>query len=204
MNWRIGLGGLLVFLGSGGQVYADDIRACIVAAVDGEASIIRRNGETQTVSPTTPIEHSDRIVTGQRARVFITCDDDTSVTIGAATDIDLGALLGPQENEGYAARLFNGIAGFIFPSPSAERFEVRTPSAVASVRSTAWTVDVTTGGTSVFVREGLVSVISQNAGGELGPGQGIDIEPDVGPVPVKTWEKKRVVAMNARLSFDWR
>ena len=203
MKWQLCLGGVLVSLLFCSPSFAEDYRACAVTSVEGDASLFRQGEGAQPLSLGMSIERADRIVTGPQSRAFVTCDDDTSVTIGAETEIDLGALLGPEEGQGYAARLFNGIAGFIFPSPTAERFEVRTPSAVASVRSTEWTVDVVTDGTSVFVREGRVSVMAENGGGELGPGQGIDIKLTGAPPPVKNWGEKRIVAMNARLGFAW-
>ena len=203
MKWASAIAAVSVLFISSTPVYAEDLRVCVISSVEGNVSYLRRDGRAQSITPSMRIEHSDRIVTGKKTRVHLTCDDDATVTIGAETDIDLGDLLGPKENQGYAARLFEGIAGFILPSSNGERFEVRTPNAVASVRSTAWTVDVAGDKTSVFVRDGLVAVVAQDAGGELGPGNGIDITSGGGPAPVKTWGAKRVVAMNARLGFDW-
>lgn len=84
--------------------------------------------------------------------------------------------------------------------PGGTPFKVLTPQAIAAVRGTKWAVDAAEARTSVFVAEGRVGVTprSQARGVVLGPGEGVDVEPNT-PLTVKTWGRPRVDALMARL-----
>ena len=84
--------------------------------------------------------------------------------------------------------------------PGGNRFDVRTPQAIAAVRGTKWAVDAADGKTSVLVINGRVNV-GRPAGGRavvLGPGEGVDVEAS-GALVVKRWPPARVTALLARL-----
>jgi hypothetical protein len=81
------------------------------------------------------------------------------------------------------------------------RFEVRTPQAIAAVRGTKWAVDVQETRTSVLVLQGQVAV-RRPAGADqvvLGPGEGVDVDPGTAPLVVERWPQPRVAALLARL-----
>jgi hypothetical protein len=80
------------------------------------------------------------------------------------------------------------------------RFEVKTPQAIAAVRGTKWAVDAQQTRTSVLVLQGQVAVRRPAAAGQvvLGPGQGVDVD-EAGPLVVKRWPQPRVTALLARL-----
>lgn len=162
-----------------------------------------RNGDARLPRIGEGIQNADRIVTGPESRMTITCDDSMRVVIAGGTDIDLGTLTGARESESYAAYLLRGLAGFILPIIGTRRFEVRTPSAVASVRSTEWLVEVADDATAVFVREGLVSVVAAQGGGLLEAGDGIDVTAAGIAGPVKEWGAARRDAIAARLGANW-
>jgi hypothetical protein len=84
--------------------------------------------------------------------------------------------------------------------PSAKRFQVTTPQAIAAVRGTKWAVDAVEDKTSVFVVNGRVAVGRRTGGSSvtLGPGEGVDVEA-VGPLTVKRWAPARVAALMVRL-----
>jgi ferric-dicitrate binding protein FerR (iron transport regulator) len=88
------------------------------------------------------------------------------------------------------------------PARSGRRsFEIRTPQAIAAVRGTQWAVDVAGGKTAVFVVTGRVSVrrISGGTGSvNLGPGEGVDVEPGTAPLVVRRWPAARASALLAR------
>ncbi|HEY8381234.1 MAG TPA: FecR domain-containing protein [Microvirga sp.] len=86
------------------------------------------------------------------------------------------------------------------PGRRTGRFQIHTPHAIASVRGTVWAVDVTATRTSVFVREGVVSVARPGAGSgvTLRAGDGIDVEAAGGPLEVKRWGAQRAAALLAR------
>jgi ferric-dicitrate binding protein FerR (iron transport regulator) len=88
---------------------------------------------------------------------------------------------------------------FIEVLPGNRRTQIRTPHAIAAVRGTTYVVDAGTTSTSIFVIKGAVSVRKTDNPSTvtLGPGQGVDVEPEV-PLNVKTWGAKRVSALLAR------
>ncbi len=83
---------------------------------------------------------------------------------------------------------------------SGRRFQVRTPQAIAAVRGTQWVVDVAGSKTSVFVLSGRVGVQRSNTrrGVNLGPGEGVDVEPGTAPLTVRRWPAARANALLAR------
>jgi FecR protein len=88
----------------------------------------------------------------------------------------------------------------VSPKPGGNKFRVVTPQAIAAVRGTKWAVDVAGDKTSVFVVNGRVGVGRRTSGSgvTLGPGEGVDVEPDA-PLTVKRWASARVSALLARL-----
>ncbi len=184
-------------------VAAESIRLCTISAIDGPSLQVLRGGEDQGGQIGYRIFNNDRIVTGPDTRITITCDDGMRAVIADETEIDLGTLNGASETEGYAARMLRGLAGFILPIVGKRRFEVRTPSAVASVRSTEWLVEVKGRATAVFVREGSVAVLAAQGGGLLKPGEGIDVTAASNAGNVKTWGEGRRIKLAKRLGPGW-
>jgi ferric-dicitrate binding protein FerR (iron transport regulator) len=94
-------------------------------------------------------------------------------------------------------------AGAVFllfrPSPRLRTFKVLTPVATAAVRGTRWAVELKEGRMSTLVLQGRVAVTPAGARSlTLGPGDGVDIDPN-GPAPVvKKWAAARVQALLAR------
>lgn len=93
-----------------------------------------------------------------------------------------------------------GLLIDLLPGRRAGRFQIHTPHAIASVRGTVWAVDVTATRTSVFVREGVVSVARPGAGPgvNLRAGDGVDVDASGGPLEVKRWGAPRAAALLAR------
>lgn len=87
----------------------------------------------------------------------------------------------------------------VHADPGASGFQIRTPHAIASVRGTLYTVDVTAGASAVFVQRGEVSVAERTSGRRVrvGPGQGVDVVP-ANPPKVRTWGAGRVADLLAR------
>jgi ferric-dicitrate binding protein FerR (iron transport regulator) len=86
------------------------------------------------------------------------------------------------------------------PGALRQGFQVRTPQAIAAVRGTQWVVDVSTGKTAVFVVNGRVSVrrATNTRSVNLGPGEGVDVEPGTAPLVVRRWPAARATALLAR------
>jgi len=184
-------------------VMAEPLRLCAITAIDGSSVQVLRAGQDPGAKVGYRIFDADRIVTGSETRITIACDDGMRVIIAGGTEIDLGTLTGASATEGYAARMLRGLAAFILPLVGERRFEVRTPSAVASVRSTEWLVEVKDGATAVFVREGAVAVLAAQGSGTLEPGEGIDVTASGEAGPVKTWGEGRKIELSKRLGPMW-
>lgn len=153
-----------------------DMRTCRVQALQGEAELI---GSTQRspLATGTSLPANSRLGTGKGAWVDVSCSDQTRVTVGAETEIDIGTLVGERgPSSSVAVRLYAGVARFFAPVRSWADFRVRGPAAVASVRQTEWIVEAPRDATNVFVVKGRVAV-DAGAGGslELTAGDGIDV-----------------------------
>jgi ferric-dicitrate binding protein FerR (iron transport regulator) len=149
------------------------------------------------------IQPGDRLVKSDAVQVSIICSDGGEITIGRASEVDLGSLIAAPVQERRIFRLLRGIAGFVKPD-QAEPVEVKTMNAVAAVRSTEWTVEVDGDVTHVFVRKGVVQVTGDSgAVTRLEVGQGVTVMADGTLGPVTRWGQDRIEAMNARLGGGW-
>ncbi|MEY8837492.1 FecR domain-containing protein, partial [Cribrihabitans sp. XS_ASV171] len=131
----------------------------------------------------------------------LTCAGGLEVVVGPASEIDLeGVLDGGTQPLGL--RLMHGIAGFL-SSGGGNGVQVRTPSAVAAVRSTQWAMRVEDRASAVFTRSGTVFVLAEGGQARLGPGDGVDVTAagDVGPVT--RWGQARIDRFDALLGPDW-
>jgi len=172
---------------------------CTVQSIDGSAAEVWRNGTILTLRDAMPLMSNDRIETGAGTRLTVLCSEGTRITIGPETSIDLGDFTSGGSN--WSSFLMEGVSWFARPFFRDDRFEVRTPSAVASVRSTEWFVDVKEGATAVFVDEGGVLVSASDSGTLLEADLGIDVSASGVAGPAKRWGKKRIDALRQRLGF---
>ncbi|MEM1046675.1 MAG: FecR family protein [Pseudomonadota bacterium] len=180
-------------------------RQCAVDAIKGKSVEIRSAGVWRPLTTTALPSGASRVRTGPRTRVKITCNDSIVITIGGGTEVELSRLVGRSGRLFDAVlSLTDGILGVSAPRRTWRRFEVRTPLAIASVRSTDWIVSQADGATAVFVDIGRVRVSASGRGAALDAGQGVDIRATDTTLSVKTWGAKRVSATKARLGFAWR
>ena len=182
---------------------AADPRFCGVEAIEGPEALGWFAGEWSPLTRGQAIALEAKVSTGPETRVRITCDDGIVVTVGTGTEVNLETLVGPAEN--IVLQLIDGIVGLVAPGGPGG-FDVRTPLAIASVRSTEWLVEHgPADGSAVFVRAGRVAV-APRAGGAvtLGAGEGVSVAPDGTPGEVKTWGEARISRSTGALGFDWR
>lgn len=183
---------------------AQDGVTCAVETVLGQAEAIT-DEVRRPLAPLAQVALQDRIETAESGLVTLVCPDDLRITVGPSSvvvlvDVDQGAT-------GWGATLSTGIARFARPLFGGARFEVRTPTAVASVRSTVWTVEATAEATAVFVREGQVVVTPVAAPLPDGPaeavldaGQGVDVSAAEGLGLIEDWGQTRIAQQEARLT----
>jgi ferric-dicitrate binding protein FerR (iron transport regulator) len=129
----------------------------------------------------------------------IHCAD--GLTINAESGAEYRLLDRDRDRRPEAVEL-TGKALLVDLPPTGRRggFQILTPHAIASVRGTAWAVDVTEARTSVFVERGVVRVSRPRAGAvTLRAGDGVDVEAGTRSLHVKRWSPERAAALLARL-----
>jgi hypothetical protein len=171
-------------------------RSCGIAVLQGKAEI-ERGGQRLNVSVGAVLTTADTLITAADARAEIRCNDGIRLNVGADSRLELSTLVaGAQARQSVVLRLVNGIVRVALPAVrSWRRFEVQTPTAVASVRATDWIVQAEkNGATAVFVVDGQV-MAANRAGSEgafLNAGEGIDFRPDGGMANSVRWGEARV------------
>jgi hypothetical protein len=178
-------------------------RTCEVAEVTGEASL-NHDGSQTAARVGIDLAPSDLLHTGSSGRIDVVCSDGTRVTLGPDTEINLGSLVGEQDEAGsIGMSLHRGIARFLAPVRTWGTFNVFGPVAVASVRSTEWIMETPKLGTNVFVLDGVVAVQSKRGDNvQLSPTYGVDVAPDGTMGEAKKWGAKRVADVLTRLGLQ--
>ncbi|MEQ8349568.1 MAG: FecR family protein [Sneathiellaceae bacterium] len=184
---------------------AESVRTCRVERVEGTTVRYRQGEDWVALAVTALPEGATRVETGGDTRVEIRCSDGIVVTIGFGTRVDLSHLTGPQDSRGdVLLDLVDGIIGIVAPEGSWSSFRVRTPLAIASIRSTEWLVEHEAGqATAVFVRRGTVAVEAGGTERALSAGEGVTIAADGQPAAVMNWGQPRIARTAARLGFAW-
>lgn len=171
-------------------------RSCGLSLVQGQASI-ERGGRLLNATTGAVLTTGDKLVSGPDSRVEIRCNDGIRLNVGADTRLEMSTLVaGGQASQNVILRLLNGIVRVALPTVrSWRRFEVQTPTAVASVRATDWIVQTeSNGATAVFTVEGqvLVSDPAGSQGAFLAAGEGIDFRADGTMASSTRWGEPRV------------
>ncbi|MFO1059802.1 MAG: FecR family protein [Dongiaceae bacterium] len=194
---------LALVLGAGGARAADG-PGCAVSRQVGTATLLR-GAATLDVAPAMPVEPGDHVTTGPGSRLEITCRDGSTLALGERTTLSLAIL---DDSGGglrkALLRLVEGIVRIGLPEETPwNRFDVVTPTAIASARSTVWIVEFAKDDTAVFVARGRVDVGSREHGGTvtLDPGQGTDVRDSAPPTPPKRWGQARIDSAMARTAL---
>jgi hypothetical protein len=174
-----------------------------ISRLGGTATILRAGSAVSSV-PDMPVMPQDRIRTGADSRVEVTFSDGSVLTVGPDSDIAIIAFAPDPAESNAVLELFSGIVRATVNSATGwGRFEVRTATAVASVRGTDYLVENSGEASAVFVAEGRVAVSSRAGAGTvvIRQGQGVDVTAEYTPLTVKTWGAKRRDAALARVTF---
>lgn len=180
-------------------------RGCHVSGQEGSGAELWHGGSWAPLASAPLPAGASKIVTDAESRVEITCSDGVTLTIAPDTEVNLEELTAiATRQDNVVLQLIEGIVGLVAPERSFRVFEVRTPLAIASVRSTEWAVAHEGGESATFVRAGEVVV---RAGGQrrvLRSGDGVDVSADGRAGPVRRWGAPRVARLNEALGFAWR
>ena len=198
--WLPFVAGALVL---GAQPAMAEQRTCEVAEVAGDATLTH-DGSRAAATVGADLAASDLLRTGSSGRIDVACSDGTRVTLGPDTEINLGSLVGEEdENASIGMSLHRGIARFLAPVRTWGTFNVFGPGAVASVRSTEWIMETPKLGTNVFVLDGVVAVQGKRGDNvHLSPTYGVDVAADGTRGEPKKWGAKRVADVLTRLGLQ--
>ena len=167
---------------------------------------VLRAGVASPLAEGDPVFQGDRLRTGPGSKVRIECADGLVVVIGPATEVSVADYFdgGEAGGLGLVLGLLEGIVRLARPvARRAFRIDVRSRTAVASVRSTEWVVEARpAAGTGVLALVGRVEVEAY-AGGivELDAGFGTDVAPDQTPRLPARWGEARRADVLRRTSF---
>ncbi|WP_374652465.1 FecR domain-containing protein [Dongia sp.] len=174
-----------------------------ISRLAGTVAILR-DGTEVVASVGAEILVEDTLRSAAESRAEVTFSDGSVLTIGPASEVAI-AFFAPEPSESHALLdLVSGIARLtVNKATSWGRFEVRTTTAVASVRGTDYLVEALPGKSAVFVAEGRVAVSSRAGSGTvvLREGQGVDVPAERGPLVAKNWGAKRRDEALARVTF---
>lgn len=177
-----------------------------VGRVVGEVSLLR-GADSLPAATGTALHEGDGIATAAESRVEILCADGSTITVGPDSTISV-ARFAPAAGGGAGEAFLDLISGILRVTLSGrapwQSFEVRSATAVASVRSTDWIVDATRVKTGVFVVGGRVAVTDRAGAGEvmLAPGEGTDVLAHGLPSAPKAWGQPRIDGVIARTTLN--
>ena len=153
-----------------------------------------------------PVHLDEAIVTGGDARLEVTLDDASVLTLGENAAVILDAFVyaadGASRLGATVAGAFRLISGALLPGATRQA-SVTTPFAVIGVRGTDFWGGPIDGGFEVFLFEGAVSVANAGAVVELtAPGQGVSFAaPAAAPGPITLWAPDKVARAVATVTF---
>lgn len=185
------------------RAWAQDAAAGHISRLAGGVVVVRHGAE-MALGIDGAIDVADTIRTSADGRAEITFTDGSILTVGPESEVEV-SFFAPEASESTALfDLISGIARLTVNKATGwGRFEVRTTTAVASVRGTDYLVEALPEKSAVFVAEGRVAVSSRAGAGTiiLRMGQGVDVTAEYVPLVAKTWGEKRRNEALARVTF---
>jgi hypothetical protein len=191
-----------------GPAAAADAPIGAVTRVQGEAHW-RAGNRNAPLTLGAPVFTSQRVATGEDARLELTFDDGTAVTLGENAQLTLDSFVyDPSAGTGRLKAAVRGafrfVSGELTKQPTTQ-VAVATPYATIGIRGTDfWGGPIDEQALGVFLIEGSVSVT--NAAGEQvldASGQGTNIAtPGDAPGPVTTWPDDKVQRALATVTFQ--
>jgi ferric-dicitrate binding protein FerR (iron transport regulator) len=163
---------------------------------EGGASVLR-DAVRSPLLPGTAVFAGDVVETAVSSRVTLRFEDDSTLTAGPSSRVAVSEYVVTPAG-GRTSALLTLLAGIVRTAVQQAgfgSFAVQTEDAVASARSTEWTVEILPASTAVLGIEGAVEVAGRRTGASvtINPGQGTDVAPgSAAPTPPVTWGAPRV------------
>lgn len=170
-------------------------------------SIGLSEGTERALATGAAVHLQEEISTGEAARLEITFDDGTTLTLGEKARLVIDRFVydpadGLERMALSTAGAFRFVSGAL-KQPAAE-VSVATPVALIGIRGTDFWGGPVDGQFGVFLLEGSVSVT--NSAGEAlldDPGEGVSLDgPDIAPGEVTIWPQDKVDRAVATVTFN--
>jgi len=170
-------------------------RIANVSSAVGDVTVVLKGSSTPlALSTNKKVKEGDTVRTGPDGAAILAWMDGTKVHMGPNTELEVMKCF---SKKGQDISLFKLKGGEIWSRISKRlsresKFEVETPSAVAGVRGTIFSLAVTpSGGARLSVFSGRVDLKSQLKMMLFDPGVVVDVQPDGGMIPVRMTKQER-------------
>lgn len=200
--------GAAALVGLGRPVFAADDSIGAVSRIQGEATWLSGSSPAP-LGLGAPVFTNQRVSTGAGARLELTFQDGTQLTLGEMAQMILDSFVyKPAESTGTLKMAVKGAFRFVSGQVTKQAntdVAVTTPVATAGIRGTEfWGGPIDDQALGVFLIEGVVTVT--NAAGEQvldAPGEGTNIATaDAAPGPVTNWPQDKVDRALATVAFQ--
>jgi hypothetical protein len=163
-----------------------------VLAQSGQ-SFVTSDGRRSALKIGATIYVGDRVEVPESAKIRFRMTDGSIVTAASGTRMTISAykVNGTNSREALLSMMSGLLRVVVSGMAQPSRFEVKTATGVAAVRSTDWFIRADAGSTQVGVLNGTVSLTSASTGRSVDiPARwGTRIDAGRDPVPPRVWDK---------------
>jgi hypothetical protein len=153
---------LMVTLGATQAPAQDNAIVVVASAVEGQVTLFKKDGTSKFLAQGDQVNPTDTIESAAGGKAVLTLNDGSKLEIFEGTRVEVNELL-PEEPSKFSASLFFGRVSARLKKLRGDDVVI-TPTMVAGVRGTDFTVSVVEDGTSVVtVDEGHVEVSTDKA-----------------------------------------
>jgi hypothetical protein len=124
-------------------------------------AFVLRDGKTESLTPRAPVQAADSIRTDASGRVKILFNDDSTLSLGPDTSMDMREYADSGDAPAFAAHVGQGVVRAItgkIVDQNPKGFTITTPEATVGIRGTIISLRVGRGATTVFVENTLRQV----------------------------------------------
>jgi ferric-dicitrate binding protein FerR (iron transport regulator) len=171
-----------------------------VTALEGKATVLHQGTfAPQPLTLQQRVFQEDIIETAAASKVRITLSDDTVISLGAHSRLELKEFshdVHRQMRSGRLAIAYGVFRAILKELASPSTMEVSTPTAVAAIRGTDLMGEVTVDSTAIVVLEGVVAITNVRpifrGLSTLSPGMGVTVKGDEPPGAPTKWSESRI------------
>jgi len=187
---------VFVFIGMGRHLWLNSVvvQAATVQSASGTVELLYADGETWTpASEDIRLTEGARIRTAATSRADLVFFDGSTVTLQEKTELTLRTVEAERDGDRRRIALYQPLGATqsaVQPLPDAgSHFKIESPTALAVVQGTEFTVTVATDGTTeVRVQRGRVNVTAAETSVDVEPGQATRVRPN--QPPDAPWEQQ--------------